>query len=200
MLGRTHVSVGLTAGLGLIYFDQQILNPVSSLVPSDVIDVSISDMIGRVLVVTGLLLAVALGSLLPDIDSKKSTLGRHAPFVEEWLGHRGVTHTIWALLILGFVVWILPDPIQLFGWFLFMGYALHIFCDWLSRGGVDLLYPFGQGYEKYDSGAMIYKGFRPNLYRVGGSGENFFYGLFRIATIVLLILLIWSSIAPFFQG
>ncbi len=86
-----------------------------------------------------------LGSLLPDIDSPKSSIGRMLPFVsapiEQRWGHRAVTHSLLALLALGLVT--LP---LFFYWgscftALLTGYASHLFADCATKSGVPLFYP-----------------------------------------------------------
>lgn len=78
----------------------------------------------------------ALGSLLPDIDSKTSTLGRHIhlPF-----GHRTWTHSIWAVILIALLCWKLPLP-GADG--LGFGYILHLLLDSVSQMGICWFYPF----------------------------------------------------------
>lgn len=60
----------------------------------------------------------AIGSLIPDIDSPSSTIGRRmkvvSRFIAETLGHRGGTHTLICLLIFGFFTIFLGDKLQSF--------------------------------------------------------------------------------------
>ena len=61
-------------------------------------------MIGRPLTLSATAF-VTLGSLLPDIDTEKSAIGKVllplSAWLERKLGHRGATHSLLALLILG---------------------------------------------------------------------------------------------------
>jgi inner membrane protein len=86
-----------------------------------------------------------LGSLLPDVDSPNSSMGRILPFVsiplERRYGHRTITHSVLALLALGFV----SSPLLL-GWTscyaaLLLGYLSHLIADCATKSGVPLFYP-----------------------------------------------------------
>lgn len=81
-----------------------------------------------------------IGCLLPDCDSRTSTLGRwfHIP-----VEHRTWTHTIWFLLIFAVLSWHFPIL-----WSLTFGVFLHLFCDAFSRAGVCWFYPFSR-YKKW---------------------------------------------------
>lgn len=105
----------------------------------------------------------ALGTLLPDIDSRGSTLGR---FIYLPVRHRTLTHTIWVVLLLGLLSWKLP----LFWWLTF-GYFAHIFWDSLSVGGIAWTWPIGR-YIYYPNGASVKKGFRIKLYHTGEASET----------------------------
>jgi membrane-bound metal-dependent hydrolase YbcI (DUF457 family) len=77
-----------------------------------------------------------LGSLLPDIDSKNSAIGRFTPL---WriLKHRGVTHKIWfliALTVATFYFFGLDNGLALF-----VGYFLHLLMDKFTTKGLKLL-------------------------------------------------------------
>ncbi len=73
----------------------------------------------------------ALGSILPDIDHGSSFIGRRIPFVNKFVKHRGVTHSLIATVIAFYI-----NP------WLGLGYASHIILDMLTKQGVRLLFPF----------------------------------------------------------
>lgn len=86
----------------------------------------------------------ALGSLAPDIDHPKSTLGsRLKPIsvpISVIFGHRGITHS---LLAVGGCAWVLLESGVYTGLtapFL-VGYMMHLAGDMLSPSGLPLLYP-----------------------------------------------------------
>lgn len=90
--------------------------------------------------------AIALSSLLPDIDTRVSLIGRALPFVsgrlERQFGHRTLTHS--AVLIAGIAVVLLPLISSQPGLYvcLVAGYASHPFLDTMTVSGVKLFYPF----------------------------------------------------------
>ena len=94
---------------------------------------------------TGWALA-ATASLLPDIDLPTSKVGRALWFLstrlERRFGHRTLTHSFFALLMLGLLI----SP--LFGfersawwWAIIGGYWSHIWIDMLNLRGADLFWP-----------------------------------------------------------
>lgn len=111
--------------------------------------------------------ALAVGTLLPDIDSASSTLGRRMPVSLSFLGHRTWTHTLWALALLLF----LSAAVRPLAWCA-LGYATHLALDSLSSRGVCWLYPIG-GYRTFRGGAVVKRGHRAlSLYRVGTFSET----------------------------
>jgi inner membrane protein len=92
--------------------------------------------------------AVALGSLAPDIEHPRSTLGRLVPFISwplnKWIGHRTATHPAAALATIGLptAVAALLDPLHTRALAAFViGYGLHIAADLLTAEGCALAYP-----------------------------------------------------------
>ncbi|RKO61839.1 metal-dependent hydrolase [Caldibacillus debilis] len=96
----------------------------------------------------------ALGGLLPDIDHPGSTLGRRARIlsypINKLAGHRGITHTLLALVLLSYLLFVISGwiPIAWKGYGLvffigiIIGYASHLVLDMLTVSGIPLLYPF----------------------------------------------------------
>ena len=86
-----------------------------------------------------------IGSLLPDIDTPKSALGRIFPFskiIEHKYGHRQITHS-WIFIVLSIVIF---SPFILFLGFLkyagiIIGIISHIMIDMANPSGVPLFYP-----------------------------------------------------------
>lgn len=91
--------------------------------------------------------AGCLFSLLPDIDSQNSRVGRIFFFlskrIEKRFGHRSITHSLLGIVILGLVLFPLRfiSP-TLFGACL-VGYSSHVFLDSFNKTGVQLFYPDG---------------------------------------------------------
>lgn len=85
-----------------------------------------------------------IGALLPDIDHPSSWVGRRLPVISRPLaavvGHRGVTHSVLAVLVcLFFLRWqgfsrAVIDP-------LVIGYLSHLGADLLTTSGLRLAWP-----------------------------------------------------------
>ena len=86
-----------------------------------------------------------IGSLLPDIDTPKSALGRIFPFskiIEHKYGHRQITHS-WIFIVIALILF---SPFILFLGFLkyagiIIGIISHIMIDMANPSGVPLFYP-----------------------------------------------------------
>lgn len=137
--------------------------------------------------VSGLLLFL-LGTLLPDIDSETSILGR---FIHIPIGHRTWTHTIWIpIMLFGLSIWY-----HIIIW-LCLGYFLHLFWDSLSYGGICFLYPISK-YRTYGSGAKVKQKHIFKFYRTGKTSEYVLIGVIVTSTIMVIILdVIYFGILP----
>lgn len=113
-----------------------------------------------------------IGCLLPDIDSKKSLLGRYIHIPIE---HGTWTHTVWFLMIISSLFFLTA-----YSRWLFYGCFLHLFYDSLSKKGVCWFYPISQ-YRKYPSGAKVKKGYHIRLYSYGKNSETI------VVTVVLFL-------------
>lgn len=101
---------------------------------------------------------VLFGSLLPDLDTPKSKLGRRFPFYFlsyplYWLfGHRTWTHSFMFIGITLAVGWIVGIFLE-WEWYLSsalaIGVASHVAGDFFFDGGVPLLYPFKKRRYKF---------------------------------------------------
>lgn len=123
-----------------------------------------------------------IGSLLPDIDSRSSLLGRHVRFPGP---HHGVMHTDWGpgLILLASVV---PE-LRLLSW-LWLGAWIHCELDGLSRAGRVRWYPFSKyritdlsggrgGSSARAVPCVVPAGYRRGLYRVGRRSERVVLGV-----------------------
>ena len=94
-----------------------------------------------------------LGSLLPDLDTKKSYISKKWPYLSKFISkrckHRGFTHSLLFLVLLDiflkFIVSIGENNIILicFAYGILLGYLSHIVLDLFTYEGVDLLFPLG---------------------------------------------------------
>lgn len=81
---------------------------------------------------------IAFSSLLPDIDSPSSKMGRKMKWVGKIFGHRGFFHTP---LFLSLFFLIQSEGIK---WSLIIGILSHLFLDLMNKGGVMLLWPINK--------------------------------------------------------
>jgi membrane-bound metal-dependent hydrolase YbcI (DUF457 family) len=79
-----------------------------------------------------------IATIIPDIDSSSSTIGRNATIVNIFTKHRGFIHsfTLLFLLTLYFAL-LLPVAALPF----FLGYGLHLFADSFTMEGIKPFYP-----------------------------------------------------------
>jgi len=91
-------------------------------------------------------LAIAVSSLMPDIDTKISLIGRALPFVsgriERRFGHRTLTHSAVMIGLIALVLLPLMRAQADLYVCLVAGYASHPFLDTMTVNGVKLFYPF----------------------------------------------------------
>jgi inner membrane protein len=86
------------------------------------------------------LLILAVASVLPDIDTAHSLLGRRVKVVSMAFSHRGVIHSLFAMVIFGIIfILFLPNAYYLAA--LIMGYFSHLMLDSLTPMGLPLFWP-----------------------------------------------------------
>jgi inner membrane protein len=100
------------------------------------------------------LTASVIGSLLPDIDEPKSYIGSKSKstsfFIKFFFGHRGITHSILFISIFHLLLFILfkYKNINISILYLFtIGYFSHLAVDFITKGGIPLLYPNEKRYK-----------------------------------------------------
>lgn len=196
LLGRGHLAVN--HGIFFTYVAYKSLSPIQSL--SDVVPYYHSP--ESVSVTLGLMVlwsSVFLGSILPDIDSKNSALGRFFPFIELLIGHRRL-HTIWVIGLLGIAAYFLSGLWQLFFIGLTFSYILHVLVDSVSNQGVDLFWPIGKGYISYKGGETIKDGHVLKLYRTGGVAEKIITYVMLFVCLLSFVLFIYNYYISSFVG
>lgn len=125
-----------------------------------------------------------LGSSFPDIDMKSSYVSKRYPLLSKYFGkncrHRGFTHSLIFLLILGIgclsLIYISQFNIVVhsiaFGFY--VGYGSHIILDLFNPQGVELFYPC-----KINLKILNIK--------TNSTSERFFNGILNFLTSLLLI-------------
>lgn len=104
-------------------------------------------------------IGISFGSLLPDIDEPKSFIGRRsfgiANYVKNRYGHRGVTHSIFAWILVSLISFIYLSPLTVG---ISLGYFFHLLGDFFSVRSIPVLAPFNTDYAKppfaYKTGSL----------------------------------------------
>lgn len=166
MMVSTHLITGFFAGTGVVNFLH--LNGFEAVL---------------------LLMGSTAGALLPDVDHPKSWLGRRIPFISGPIaavfGHRGITHSL--LAVVGLVLWLRHGLAQWHlvdtGWGLVAvgvvaGYLSHILGDFVTHGGVPLLWPIKRRFSS------------PLTFLTGGVFE-------RLLAVALVLGAVWTLLDHF---
>jgi inner membrane protein len=196
MEGRSHLLIGLTAGVVLDSYMHLSGEPLTM-----ARTVPLSLLVSK----AAYYCAVGFGALLPDIDNARSTLGRKFGIISKEIqrvaGHRTIMHSLLGLVLvalfaiglecvviysLGLQGYIVPadlistSHLVLVG--MLFGYIMHIVADALTLGGVPLFWPNRKRY-----------GFPPNphmRFRTGDWPEHVIVWTF----IILVGIGIWRSV------
>lgn len=136
------------------------------------------------LTISMMVLCFALGTVLPDIDSESSTLGRYITPISRAIPHRTFTHTIWAVLVIAGFSWYFESVYLLA---LALGYAVHIVEDSFSQMGIRWFYPV--------SVRNIKQGSRfPFAYETGGFAESLMFFTAIGVHAFCAVFVIWSNL------
>ena len=120
-----------------------------------------------------------LGSVLPDIDSPNSYIGRVLPFasipIERQWGHRTITHSLLCLLALSVIIWPLLVWQPACYAAVLLSYMSHIVADCATKSGVPLFYPY--------PAVCVFPGSAKYRIKTGSSGE----GILLIGLVFMLL-------------
>lgn len=132
---------------------------------------------------TLIVLSFSFGTVLPDIDSEDSTIGKYIKPISRMIPHRTITHTLWAVLAIAGLAWSL-ESIYLFA--LALGYVVHIAEDSFSEQGIRWFYPI-PGFRS--------KRWRfPFAYETGGVAESMMLLLAIVTHTLCAGYVIWSNV------
>lgn len=91
----------------------------------------------------GYVMGLTFGSLLPDIDEPNSYIGRRsfgiASYVKRKYGHRGITHSLFAWILLTLFCLLYPSPLTIG---ISCGYLFHLMGDFFSVQSIPVLAPY----------------------------------------------------------
>jgi len=122
------------------------------------------------------------GLIFPDIDDSKSMVSKLMHFSLP-INHRGVTHTLWVLLLVTFVgIWFFP-----FRYFA-LGMLCHDLVDSFSSAGWVALYPLGR--YKIFHGSVVAtrkKGF--GIYKTGEVSEFIILAILGILSLFFIYMI-----------
>lgn len=141
--------------------------------------------------ITLYLLSFTIGTLLPDIDSEDSSIGRCVPFISRIIPHRTYTHSIWIVVILVAIGQYLESVCVLA---LALGYTFHIVEDSFSKQGVSWFYPIGDAYRSLSGGGLSNRNrWFPFTYNTGGVVETAIFYVSIATHIICIGLVIWAQ-------
>ncbi len=133
----------LIAGFSYMYFTQDKLYPLYTTVAVALILLGIVTKEG--IIRNALVSLVGCGLLYAGWLSKQNWLIGLGVFVAwvPWLDHRGMTHTVWAIILWGLIGRGLEEQLRIEGIMVvsIVGYASHLIADTLTPNGVKWLYP-----------------------------------------------------------
>lgn len=121
------------------------------------------------------LLFVLLGSLLPDLDKRKSFMANKVKFsylIEKILGHRRIFHSIFPIIVLYFL-FVYYLRLKVMGYGIIIGYGSHLLIDSLNVKGVGFLNP------------VFDKRVRWKI-KTGGIFEYFLFGVSLILSVLII--------------
>ncbi len=151
MLFRTHAIIGIFAGLVVVSWTG---DPLSFFI-------------------------CLFASLLPDIDSTKSFIGRRFYFRPiQWIvKHRGFFHSLTACILFSLIIARIAPSIS---FAFFVGYAAHLLADSFTVEGVTPFWPLAHKTE----GTMT----------TGNLSENFIFFSFCVLSLLVLLRLYFNSV------
>ena len=82
-----------------------------------------------------------VATMLPDIDTGFSTLGKHKSFkfLQFFVRHRGVIHSFTFCIIISLILAVFLPKIS---FAFFLGYSVHLFVDSLTKEGIMPFWPY----------------------------------------------------------
>jgi len=119
---------------------------------------------------------VLIATVLPDLDTKFSSYGRHSIFrpLQFFVKHRGIVHSFTAAIFLA-LIFAVFWPVVSFG--IFIGYSVHLFCDSFTPEGIQPFWPF-----KSKSSGPIHTG--------GRIEESIFFSLIFINFVLFFLVFV----------
>lgn len=145
MLIRTHLAISIFA---IVLFFPLVANPIT------------------------FVFITLLATMIPDIDTPFSKLGKYAPakLIQIFTEHRGAIHSLTICFIISLVFAVFM-PLLAFGFFL--GYSLHLMADSFTKTGIAPFWPL----QKKSAGFFI----------TGGNVEKGILAVFILVDFLLVV-------------
>jgi len=121
------------------------------------------------------IIILLIASVLPDIDSYKSKIGKKVKplsfLINIFLGHRGIFHSVFLLILISLLIMLASYEITIA---FFVGYLSHLILDSLTPEGVMFFYPFSKKKTK-------------GFIRTGSLVENILFVLLLVLCFYMLL-------------
>lgn len=149
MMGKTHFVVGANAAWITLYLAQGPLDPIW---------------------IPGLLLLGGIAGLIPDMDTRKSSINKIANtfYLHHFLRHRSFTHSMVAMFGVGLVAPWLGGVHPIAPTVFFLGYLTHPMIDGFNHLGVEYFFPKEKNYRLIPKFLCV---------STGGWIDHLFFGL-----------------------
>jgi len=124
------------------------------------------------------IIMVFVATIIPDLDTKHSSYGRHSIFrpLQVFVKHRGFIHSFTTAVVLSLIIAVFW-PVASFGFFI--GYSIHLIIDSFTKEGIQPFWPF-----RWRSEGPIRSG--------GRFEEIFFFILIGVDVLVFIsMMLVW---------
>jgi len=127
-------------------------------------------------------MVAAFASLIADLDSRQSIVGRLFPFIsgplDHWVGHRTATHSLLAQAAVGVAAYFLLP----------FGFFLALVAGWVSHSLADMMTPSGVAWFWPSRVRCVLPGNEQYRMRVMGWGELAFAGIMAVLGVVFMLL------------
>lgn len=122
------------------------------------------------------IVTVCFASVIPDIDSSESKVGRRIKplswLIEKTIGHRNLFHSIFPLIIIAVTFFYFLDW-NVAGTALLIGYGSHLFIDMFTYMGIALFHPL---HSRRITGFV----------KTGGITDHILFFLFLLTDLIIL--------------
>ncbi len=101
------------------------------------------------------ILVILIATMLPDIDTGFSTMGKFKGFrfLQFFVRHRGIIHSFTFCFVVSLILAVFFPTLSLA---FFLGYSLHLFFDSLTKEGIIPFWPYSKkSYWRLRTGSLV---------------------------------------------